>query len=1296
MNNKLKAFSVALCAMAAGYSAQAQSSADEKPAIVFHTTIYDTYGEENDFSIVLGANAAGVGQYIDVDFGFGTQEVELEAADYDTDNEESTGTFISCRVSKEGIVKIYCEDPTWIDWADFTGCYIDDITFNGTTNIVYLNLSHNELPALDLSDLTNIQALFVSDNTFSKSPLVIGPKPYLTLLEMNNIGAISSSFDLKDYPYLGTLDAWNAQGLTAIDPSGCPQLQKLSIDGTDVAKLDVSNNSELQILNISDTRITEIDVTKNAKLTQLFCTHESSINSEYKIKKLDVTQNPLLYYLFCTGNDLTELDVTNNPYLGSLTARKNLLTSIDVSNNSELFCLNISDNYFGYSNLPWPYPSYENTTDELYTEYDYAQRDMVLDKSYAVGTEIDFSDKVIREHTDTEAVLYTVSESDPDNPVLVDESVYSFDRSTGILKINSEYADSVYVSFSNSIFSAYDLKTTKFKIKSKSEYGKPTKVFSMTTGLSSGSALSFNVGIEGASATEPKKFYIDLGDDKLVECTAKTSDASENNVNLTAKGSYICLYTEDGVDISALAVKDVTLYSVDLSLLRSLRELSLVNTGLYTVDMQWNRCLQKIDLSHNKLSTNGTNDSGEYVFTIKGNNQSYGKNTLTDLDLSYNNISDFDWNENYTIERLNIAHNNLSSITLTDNTKIESLDISYNSFTSFTCADCSALTSLNVEGNQLSSITLPDENIITNLNVSNNKFTLATLPEHGSMSESNYIYAPQADYSLPNKAPGVNLSKQNVNLHTTFTWKNAADGSVATSDHVYCDGGQTWFNEAYAGEKLYCEMTNTDFPAFTGDNVYKTTAIETASMPNNVVAQFTIADATEEELSDNPDLNTNVTLTLTSAVAGNSIYIDWAGDGNVNPYELATNYTIFEIGSVTAGATVTVYSYDVDDNITVFSLRNAKLSSFNPSENSFSKLICLNLTNAGLDKINYPNSKVLSELILEGNNLTSFDFNMYPNLTYVNLSNNKLSDVDFTNTGLVQQLFLGGNNLTSAKFGLNGKLWNLYLNNNELTELSIGSLLGLQQLIVNGNNLTQLSVSRNTALRVLYANDNLLESIDVSKLKNLGVLELAGNRFKFSTLPLESDVFTTGSIYTYEYSSQAPIKIVDEDGFVDLSSEANINGTETVYTWVVGEPDFDSDGVLANEEILYVTDNEYGEDPEYRIDNGVTRFFGAQTHIACVLTNDLFPNLTLQTTLINTGGAAVNDIVADSANVYVDVDGTNVYAYAPNGNIAKLYSVNGALQASAATADGVASFKNVAPGYYLVTVANKAIKIIVK
>jgi hypothetical protein len=1295
MNNKLKAFSVALCAMAAGFSAQAQSSADEKPAIVFHTTIYETYGEENDFSIVLGANEAGVDQYIDIDFGFGSQEVQLKAADYDSSNEESTGTFISCRVSKEGIVKIYCEDPSWIDWADFTGCYIDDITFNGTNNLVYLSLSHNELSALDLSDLTNIQALYVSDNAFSSSPLVIGKKPYLSVLEMNNIGGISSDFNLSDYPYLIAFDAWNAQGLTSLDPSKCSLLTKLSIDGTNVDKLDVSNNERLQILNISDTRITEIDLTHNPNLTQFYCTHESSVNDGYKLKSLDVSKNPKLYYLFCTGNDLKELDVTNNPSLGSLTARKNLLTSIDVSNNAELFCLNISDNYFGYSTLPWPYPSYENTVDDLYGEYDYAQRDMIVDKSYPVGAEIDFSDKVLREHTDTEAVMYAIDESDPVNPVQVPESVYSFDRSTGKLKINEVYADSVYVVFSNSIFSASDLQTQKFKIKAASEYGKPNKMFTLSTGASSGSKVSFNVGIQGASAANPQKFFIDLGDGNLTECVATTSDDTENNVNLTAKGSYFTIYTEDGVDISALAIKDLTLYNVDFTSLRSLRQLSVVNTGLYTIDLQWNRCLEKLDLSHNNLSTNGTDDNDNYVFTLKANNQDYGKNALTDVNLSYNNISAFDWNENYTVERFNISHNKLSSLTLTSNTKIENIDISYNAFTEFTCADCSGLTSLNVEGNQLSEITLPDENILTSLNVSNNNFTLATLPLHGNIAEANYIYAPQADYSIPTKAPGIDLSEQNLEgSETTFTWKYASDKSVVPASHIGCYGGQTWFNEKYAGEKVYCEMTNAEFPAFTGDNAFKTSVIETAGMPSNKVAEFTIAPATAEELEANSDLNSNVTLTLTSATAGNTLYIDWNGNGSFAQYVLGTSYTIF-YPSVKEGATVSVYSYDEEDNVTVFSLRNAKLSSFKLGENSFSKLICLNLTNAGLSELDFPKSKVLNELILPGNNLTSFDFTQFPSVTYLNLSDNKLENVDLSNTGNVQQLFIGGNGLTSANFGSSNCLWNVYANDNALSSIDISKLPNLQQIIVNGNELTDINVSNNTNLRVLYANDNKLDHIDVSALKNLGVLELAGNRFKFSTLPLESDVFKTGSIYTYEYSSQANLDVTSVDGVVDLSSEANINGTETTYTWMFEEPDYDEDGYLVNE-VLYGPDNEYGEDPEYSLENGKTTFFYPENRIVCVLTNDLFPNLTLQTNMINTAAAGANDIKADSADVYVKVVGNTVYAYANNAQVATLYGMNGAALATANVNNGVATFNNVNNGFYLVNVANKAIKIVVK
>jgi hypothetical protein len=82
--------------------------------------------------------------------------------------------------------------------------------------------------------------------------------------------------------------------------------------------------------------------------------------------------------------------------------------------------------------------------------------------------------------------------------------------------------------------------------------------------------------------------------------------------------------------------------------------------------------------------------------------------------------------------------------------------------------------------------------------------------------------------------------------------------------------------------------------------------------------------------------------------------------------------------------------------------------------------------------------------------------------------------------------------------------------------------------------------------------------------------------------------------------------------------------------------------------------------------------------------------------MINTAAAGANDIKADSADVYVKVVGNTVYAYANNAQVATLYGMNGAALATANVTNGVATFNNVNNGFYLVNVANKAIKIVVK
>ena len=81
-----------------------------------------------------------------------------------------------------------------------------------------------------------------------------------------------------------------------------------------------------------------------------------------------------------------------------------------------------------------------------------------------------------------------------------------------------------------------------------------------------------------------------------------------------------------------------------------------------------------------------------------------------------------------------------------------------------------------------------------------------------------------------------------------------------------CNNGATKFLKTDLG-KVYCEMTNPSFPEFTGDNVFKTTEVEVAEAPTNVVASFTtVADGNNGEV-------------IFTGTKTSSLYIDWRGDG---------------------------------------------------------------------------------------------------------------------------------------------------------------------------------------------------------------------------------------------------------------------------------------------------------------------------------------------------------------------------------------------------------------------------------
>lgn len=1124
----------------------------EEPIITFHTNVYDNVGETNAFHFYLGAKEP---VYVDVDCGFGPVETEVGVASFDSEAGGIAGTVISCTVSSEGMVKVY-GDASQIDYIDMEGCYISDISFPQLTEVEILNLSYNDLNALDLTHMSKLQALYVNGNPFSVTPLLIGPdKPDLAILNMSVIDHLDPSFSLADYPAMRSFDAWHVPELTEIDPTHCPDLLKLSIDLTNVSSLDVSKNPNLLILNVADTKISELDLSANTYLTELYCGHMASGYGQYGLTTLNLSSMPNLQRLFCEGNKLTSLDVSGCPKLTDLICSHNYLTEISLDANPDLINLNVAMNNFTFATLPMPR--------DTFNEYYYYQRPMAVDRSYAVGTTLDFSSQVIREGSMTQGYLYKVSEEDPDFPVLLDEEYYTYED--GKITLLKTLTDSVKVTFANDLFPQYPLSTAKFMVKSASEIGKPSPVAELSF-YPTVKNIELSVGMQGATPESPLQFKVDFGNGQLVDFTATSSELPETpNVSGTRTGRVI-IYMPENTNISAFGITGQRLMSVDFSRAITLAQLSITDCQLPAINLTWNRCLSSLDLSGNILS----------ALDLTEPNGSYGKNVLHNINVAHNKLSDVKLSTRTCIRSLDLSDNQLQEFDLLKLSGLTDLNLSGNYLTNVDLRDLESIESMDLSRNNLSEITLLDYNPLESLNLSGNNFTLVNLPSVGVCQE--YIYAPQTPIALPSKAPSVNLSANYLDVDgatTQYRWVMDATGESVPDGSVLVKGnGYFHFADPDLGV-VRCEMTHPLFPDFTGENVYTTSAVQTAPMPTHVFATFTtLEDGTAE-------------LGLSATVPETGVYIDWEDNGYVEQYVLNTKLLQFDVNTK-AGANVKCYSYDEDDCVKVFSFSGAKLASIDASP--MKSLIHFTCSNSGLkaDAITLPSlcKESLIELGLYGNEIESIDVSDYTSLRMLNLSDNKLTTFDASPFKGIEVLYLANNNLTSVTLD-NPIMWECALVNNQLESIDLSKVPVMAQL---------------------YLSNNKLSQIDLSAMPQLKILHISHNRFTFATLPLFENYVE------YGYNNQAVLEVTPENGYiVDLSSQVSCHGNPTTYTWFIDTPYYDEEGNLVGEDLY--------EGEEYTIDGGVTTFLKPFTHIMCVMTNSLLPNTVLYTNFIDVNPA---------------------------------------------------------------------------
>lgn len=181
------------------------------------------------------------------------------------------------------------------------------------------------------------------------------------------------------------------------------------------------------------------------------------------------------------------------------------------------------------------------------------------------------------------------------------------------------------------------------------------------------------------------------------------------------------------------------------------------------------------------------------------------------------------------------------------------------------------------------------------------------------------------------------------------------------------------------------------------------------------------------------------------------------------------------------------------------------------------------------------------------------------------------------------------------------KVVQLRLPNQKLTQLDVNGLSDLEILDCSNNQLSELSIDNLKKLTALFCRNNQLTSLALKGLEKLNTLNCSGNKISFSKLPLKTPLLST-----YTYSPQSPFSenISTELGTeMDLSSEAIINGTQTIFSWYRN-----------NEEIV-------NTDQSGKFTPNNDGFF------YCKMTNPLFPNLT-----INTGTYKVGSPIEYSPN----------------------------------------------------------------
>ena len=528
--------------------------------------------------------------------------------------------------------------------------------------------------------------------------------------------------------------------------------------------------------------------------------------------------------------------------------------------------------------------------------------------------------------------------------------------------------------------------------------------------------------------------------------------------------------------------------------------------------------------------------------------------TITDLNVSNQNISDLTGIEDFTaLEQLIVGNNNLNSLDLSNNNALTFIAAGQNNLTTINFGTNTSYEAIALFENNLSSLDITNFNQLDLLNIKNNPIQSLDLSTVTSLRNFRCSDCNLTSLNLKN-GNNTNISILDITGNSALTCVLVDDANYSTTNWTNIDS-QTSFSDTLCSP--YTAIPDPNFEAALGNLVFDDVAgdgqIPTASIVSltslNVSSKSitdltgieTFVSLTELVMTQNPittlDLTNNrqlqtlnafgcdlttihltglTQLTTLNLISNELTSIDLSAFPNLNVVRLRSN-NLTEV-NLRNGANANISSADFrsnDDLTCVFinDLSHVTNTWFKDSHTNYrvtdyceyTTIPDINFETAlgalGLDDVSgdqqVPTDAIKDILSLDVSSKNIADITGiedFVSLTSLNASTNPFTSININTLTQLVELSLENTNITSLDLSSNSVLALLALEESSLTSLDVSSNLQLEVLTVPDNaSLTDITFGNNNQLKSLVANDCALTSLDLSALTALEDVRLGSN-----------------------------------------------------------------------------------------------------------------------------------------------------------------------------------------------------------